>query len=98
VGDKLEGGSDARSAFGSDELRDALPARQAEGAWSYYHQVGRARYGAGQYVQNAPRESVNYGAVKTTLAVGKLRADFGSFDSEGLVEPTPLWRSYLRRA
>jgi hypothetical protein len=69
-----------------------------EGAWSYYHQVGRARYAAGQYVQNAPCESVNYGAVRTTLAAGKLRADFGSFDSEGLFEPAPLWRSYLRRA
>ena len=69
-----------------------------EGAWSYYHQVGVAHYTAVQYVQNAPCESIDYGAVKTISVGAKLRADFGSFDRYELFEPAPLWRAYLRRA
>ena len=87
---------DSLSARTSCAIRYRFVKRQ--GAWSFYHQVGKARYAAVQYVQNAPCESSDYGAVKTTPVGAKLRADFGSFDRYTLFEPAPLWRAYLRRS
>jgi hypothetical protein len=68
-----------------------------QGPWSYYHQIGDARYAAGQYVQDAPCESVNYGAVRTTLGDGKLKAEFASWNPDERLMEAPEWRAYLRR-
>jgi len=68
-----------------------------QGVWTYYHQVGLSRYPGGQYVQDAPCESTNYGAVRTTPAGGRLKAEFNSWSpDERLMAMPPEWRTYLR--
>jgi hypothetical protein len=65
-----------------------------QGSWSYYRQVGAARYvGNNGYVANAPCIGRVGGAVKTITAGSKLRADFGLWG-----DVATYYRSYLRRA
>jgi hypothetical protein len=64
-----------------------------EGVWSLYRQVGAARYAGNGYVANAPCEMRLGGALKTTPAGSKLRADFGIWG-----DPATYWRGYLKRA
>lgn len=71
---------------------------ERRGAWVYYHQVGVARYPGGQYVQDAPCETTNYGALRTVQAGGKLKAEFGSWSPDArLMDSPPEWRAYLHR-
>jgi hypothetical protein len=76
----------------------------AKGPWRYYHQVGRTANGAGGSVFNAPCWPDRIGAMRTTPAGPRLRAEFAHHDplvrddpEARLWTPEPLYRGYLSR-
>jgi hypothetical protein len=73
-----------------------------KGPWRYYHQVGRTTFGAGGSVFNAPCTTDRHGALRTSPAGSKLRAEFAAYDpfvrdepALRLWSPEPSYRGYL---